>query len=369
MIRHLSLTKFRSFPEFEMRNLGRINLLVGANNSGKTSLLEAVELLQAQGDARSIWTNLQRRGERISDEDERRNSPELDICRLFHNYDLNTDSFFEINSSNEHNQESSIRISLVESAEWDQPQLAMLPQDTPLGPLSLSICSTIGFQEESDVTIIPLTEKGGLPYDIIRRRPLRKEEQRKPTSFVSTSSLHSDEVTSLLSRYVLNPEEEFILNALRIIEKDIERIAPISNPSGPSGYASRGGVVVKFKNLKTRLPIGTMGDGAWRLLSLSLSLAKSKGGILLIDEIDTGLHYTVMESMWKLIFHTAQQNNIQIFATSHSSDCWKALAAICRNPDYSRDATIQHIEKGKPTPTSFTGPEIVIASERDFEVR
>ena len=368
MIRHLKLVNFRSFPEFHMDGLNRINLLVGSNNSGKTSILEAIELMLAQGDARSIWGNLQRRGERLGDDDERRSYPELDICRLFYGYELNTDSFLEILSTDDHNRETSLRVTLIESTEWEQPQLSLL-QDSAIGPLALSIKSIPGLDSETDLTILPLSEKGGLPTDIIRRRPLRKEENRRPTSFVSTSSLQADEVTSLLSRYILNPEEEFILNALRIIEKDIERIAPISIPSGPQNISSKGGVVVKFKNLKTRLPIGTMGDGVWRLLALSLSLAKTKGGVLLIDEIDTGLHYTVMENMWKLVFRTAQLNNIQIFATSHSSDCWKSLAAVCRDPSFGKEATIQHIEKGKSAAKSFSGPEIIIASERDFEVR
>jgi len=202
---------------------------------------------------------------------------------------------------------------------------------------------------------------------------LRREDQRPAVSFVTTSSLSAEEVVSLLGRYVLNPEEGLLLSALRIIEKDIERIAPIPTSSG--GHSSfglaggRGGVVIKVKNIQTRLPIGTMGDGIWRLLSLALALIRATNGVLLVDEIDTGLHYTVMEDMWRLVHGTAKRLNIQIFATTHSSDCWKALAAICREPSISADATIQHVEKGVKNSKSFTGKEIVIAAERGFEVR
>ena len=355
-----------------MRDLARINLLVGGNNSGKTFLLEAIELLLAQGDPRSVWSSLNKRGERISDEEERRSSAEFDVCRLFHNYNLRVGSAFELTSLADNHKTQILRATLVEVK--DQPledsQLSMFPQDVLLGGTALSLQYSNGSRSRLEPTILPLTERGGLSWETIRRRPSRSEDQRTPVSFVSTASLSTDEVVYLLSRYILNPEEEFITEALRLIEKDIERIAPVSSSGVNPNFAStKGGVVIKLRNIKSRLPIGTLGDGIWRLLSLALSLAKSKGGILLIDEIDTGLHYTVMESMWRLVFITAQRWGIQIFATTHSSDCWRSLAAICRDPKFGMEASLQHIERNAVSSKVFSGREIIIAAERGFEVR
>ena len=58
---------------------------------------------------------------------------------------------------------------------------------------------------------------------------------------------------------------------------------------------------------------------------MAIALISAKGGVLLIDEIDTGLHYTVMADMWKLIAQTAAELDVQVFATTHSSDCVTAL--------------------------------------------
>ena len=55
-----------------------------------------------------------------------------------------------------------------------------------------------------------------------------------------------------------------------------------------------------------------------RLLALSLSLIRTEQGILLVDEIDTGLHWTVMEEMWRLVVETARRSSVQVFATTHS---------------------------------------------------
>ena len=84
-----------------------------------------------------------------------------------------------------------------------------------------------------------------------------------------------------------------------------------------------------------------MGDGIWRLLALALSLVRARRGVLMIDEIDTGLHYSALEDMWRLVGLTAKRLDIQVFATTHSSDCWKALAAVCAEMGAgAEDATI-----------------------------
>lgn len=69
-LRSLELEGFRGFKEFSMPQLGVVNLLLGKNNSGKSSVLEAVELLLAQGSAGPLWMALSRRGELLSEEDQ-----------------------------------------------------------------------------------------------------------------------------------------------------------------------------------------------------------------------------------------------------------------------------------------------------------
>ena len=64
MISSLSIQGYRGFEHFEMPDLGRINLLVGTNNSGKTSILEAVSILESSGDVIRLWNILYKRGER-----------------------------------------------------------------------------------------------------------------------------------------------------------------------------------------------------------------------------------------------------------------------------------------------------------------
>ena len=132
----------------------------------------------------------------------------------------------------------------------------------------------------------------------------------------------------------------------------------------------RGGFLVKLSDNSQPVPIGSLGDGTWRILALAIALIRAKNGVLLIDEIDTGLHYTVMAAMWTLVADTAIPLNVQVFATTHSYDCVKSLAVICRS-DHTTNSqvSIQRIEPNKLKAVRFTESQILIASERHIEVR
>ena len=74
--------------------------------------------------------------------------------------------------------------------------------------------------------------------------------------------------------------------------------------------------------------------------------------------------------MWKLIYKTAKRLNMQVFATTHSRDCYESLAVLCREQvGEGSDITIQRIEKGRRGAVGYSEQEIVTAAERGMEVR
>ena len=87
-------------------------------------------------------------------------------------------------------------------------------------------------------------------------------------------------------------------------------------------------------------------------------------------EIDTGLHHTVMKDMWRFLYAAAKRYNVQVFATSHSRDCYESLAAICRDSvSGNSEVTIQRIERDREEAIAYTEQEIIAAAEHDIEVR
>ena len=107
-----------------------------------------------------------------------------------------------------------------------------------------------------------------------------------------------------------------------------------------------------------------------RLLALSLSLVRTGDGYLLIDEIDTGLHFSVMEKLWKLVVNTARESNVQVFATTHSYDCIQGLAALVdSSPGLASEVSVQKIENSLKNAVSLDAEQIRVAVRQEIEIR
>ena len=177
------------------------------------------------------------------------------------------------------------------------------------------------------------------------------------------------DVVRLFDDVVLTENEEHVTQALRMIEPAVERIASVVADRDPYFREAPGGVFIKLRKAESRIPIGSMGDGMWRMLGLALALANVKGGVLLVDEIDTGLHYSVMADMWRMVSERAAALKVQVFATTHSRDCYESLATVAQSGLPSPEITIQRIDPHREQAIGFSDEAIVAAAERGLEVR
>lgn len=368
MLREIHIEGFRALSKFRLTDLGRINLLVGTNNCGKTSVLEAIEALVWRGDFSALVRSARRRGELVWEESESRPSDEeVDICHLFHGHVIEHGSNFSIRGLND-SQSETFTASILEGS-MDladrQAQLHLDRVEELPSPLTLTLDwnGQIEFKRP-----FPISRRGGVPLDYIVRA------SRRPTSasqarLITTSSMTSDEVTRLFDEIVLTEEENSVVRAIQVIDPSIERVATIGR--GPRRYVgvARGGFGVKLTGVDQRVPIGSMGDGIWRMLGLAVALVHSENGVLLVDEIDTGLHYTVMEDMWRLVAQTAARLNLQVFATTHSRDCFESLASVLEDGQIDSSVTIQRLERGSDAAVPYARDEIVAAASRNLEVR
>ena len=375
-IEKLAIEDFRRFQRFTMKDMGRVNLIVGTNNCGKTTVLEAINMLMSQGNLATIWTMHNRRGEITwleRDDPAAELSRQYEVRRLFRGYEVTVGSSFRLSATTDVGPAAlEARIEEYDPAEPEHFQPPLLPSDIPqesISPLSLSLSWSNG--EPRDFHL-PLSRPGTVGADAFNRAARGVGPHHYPVRLVTASSLAADVVSKLFDDIVLTPEEDLVIETLRIIDPTIERLASAGLDRIPSiwHHSPRAGLFVRQKDVKDRVPIGSMGDGIWRILGLALFVVHSRNGILLVDDIDTGLHHTIMEDIWKFLYVAATQHNVQVFATTHSRDSYESLAAICRDSvaDNS-DVTIQRIERGREEAVAYTEQEIIAAAARDIEVR
>ena len=341
MLKQIKIENFRCFKSFELNQFGRVNLLVGKNNSGKTSILEAIRLLCSDAENQLIKQIMINRGEYSGNKD-------LDVSYLFYNYEINPNQNISISDTNQNIiTEKSTYISSNKDYNYSLEEINFFTS---------SMTKKLDKEEE-------------LKTFRLKRKMLEdKYRNMKNNKFIASSSLTSHESIELFNQIVLTPAEDLVYEALQIIEPKIKRIAPIGTKI--KNNDSRGGFLVLLSDSQKRIPIGSMGDGIWRMLSLSLALVSTKDGVLLVDEIDTGLHYTALEDMWKLIWETAKKLNVQVFATTHSRDCYEALEVLANRDDVGEeDISIQRIEKDTPRSVVYNKKGIATAAKREIEVR
>lgn len=374
MLKQLLLENYRGFKRYELQGLSRTNLLVGKNNCGKTSLLEAVHLLNSRGDLTVLADIAEQRGEvsRIDEElsKDRRDSYSYDFIHFFHGRDLVVGAYFKLAGSDAVG-EITARIGQLsvdeeddESGSIEFPEMS-LTADEFLIPSGLTM-QIVG----SGFPALEISEQGGVLRDnfrhALRHRP-HIESDPFPIRFVTARSLSTKLMAGMWDEVLRSGRENEVITAMRILESSLESIAFLS---GRARYGGLGEIVAGFAGNKRRLPLGSYGDGIRRLLALSLSLITTSGGVLLIDEIDTGLHYSVLGDMWRLVVNTARKSNVQVFATTHSLDCVRALGWFCENhPDLAEDVSLQKIDPELDESVAFDAERIKIAVDQEIEVR
>ena len=372
MYSSIRIQGYRGLDSFRMQGLGRVNLLVGTNNCGKTSILECIELLRSPG-APGVLSNItRRRGEwgYPSDEDPtaRRGAQwdSLDVSHLFANRQLRGQIRIEADRSGD-----------IAAAGWNHRVTVYVEGPTvrdydewgaevPEGAEDERLALHVEWSDPDDHYKASLTDDGLLFRPRLPTR-LRRRGSSQAVQFVRTSGMTAADVVRTFSKFVLTPKEDAITNALRIVEPTIERIAPVADDHGHFRFNAPGGVVLKLREVVDRVPIGSVGDGMWRMLGLALSLANAEGGVLLVDEIDTGFHFSVMEDMWQMINKQAVSLSVQVFATTHNRDCYESLAAIAKSEP--GDVTIQRIDRSRTEAVRFSRDAILAAAERGIEVR
>ncbi len=368
MLTSLEITNYRGFKSYRLEGLSQVNLLVGKNNSGKTALAEAIHLVTSGGDPVVLSDAAQRRGEMTVYEDTGR-VPRVsaDLTHFFHGHSLSPDSSFKLRSDNDY---PPLTVRLVPIPE--DPSLFSESTDDIEGRPAYGVQIEGGIGFGSGVRDLWISDRGGLIFNTRARARLAgmtAVQPTRPTVFVPTDSVAPRPLSQLWRHAILDLKEQDVIAAMQLVAQSIKQIVYLPPEGGPR-TAPSWSWYVHTTEFEKPIPLGSLGDGTRPLMNLALALIRVVGGTLLVDEIDTGLHYSVMADMWKLVVGKAAMSNTQVFATTHSWDCIEGLSLLCQHePDLMSKVSIHTIDNKLPHSIAFAGESIVRMVKHQIDPR
>ena len=310
-LRHLLIKGFRGFTNFNVRGLGQVNLIIGRNNSGKTSLLEAVYLLEAVG-----------------------GDPFVAICR---DEDVPSRYLDLFNGRPSANSNGRIQIGCG-MADHE------LKMEFSQGMFDVQRPSSLG---------APLRCRVGeaLPQMMPASSPL----MMGPGTSTPLNVAH------LWDRILFTPYHDDVKTCLKLVVPDLVDVALSPTNRKP---------IVRLADTPAPISMASMGDGVTRLFQLACGLVVSKGTVFLVDEIENGVHHSVHGEMWAFIFRIARTHDVQVFATTHSLDCLRGFAwASHQIPEVEARVVRLDNHNGQVEPVMFDEEEFQIAAEEEIEIR
>jgi AAA15 family ATPase/GTPase len=129
----------------------------------------------------------------------------------------------------------------------------------------------------------------------------------------------------MFSSLVKNKAEGPVIEAARRVDGRLQKLSVLALGAQPMIHADLGG--------KELVPLRLMGDGFSRLIEILIVIFAARGGVVLIDEIENGLHYSALPELWGAIYEASQAAGVQIFATTHSYECIKVAHEVFREHD------------------------------------
>ena len=310
----LEINNFRGFDHLKMNEFSKINVLVGKNNIGKTSVLESIFLLSGMS------------------------NPELALnLNLMRGLPVNKNVLKYIF----YNLETKNAPSII--GEFSEGTTRVL-EISPFFEKKKVETSSRGLFSDSSLT--PVTDISGLRYDFSVTKPNKPKE-----SFETLLRFEKDEIIidpdytykeDIFSRFLTSDvtDDGLLerLNALFVSKKEhvMNELLNKFDAKINDMYVLPNGIYVDREGVSERIPLQMTGDGIRRFLNVAATIAANdkQNFICLIDEIEKGLHHESQELMWRTLFMLTRPANIQLFITTHSWEMLESLAKVLKQDEY-----------------------------------
>ena len=384
MIKNIKINNYKCFKNFEIKDFKRINIFVGDNNSGKTSLLEAIALLDPKTFKKqnklikNYFSFIDNRAEISADSgieyflklirkffedysiffNERNIEKSIFIEADFNSSKKNSKSDFAVKFENKIINDA---FDFKESKLLDHEKLTQ--SVIKRYSINQSILATYKFSNKKNLLELGVSSIGAYndnvegfdDFDVIFKKINDGEDVVKNW-------------TQIINQNGVKIEEKFV-KLLQNFDGDIEAIR--ANQDELDFYKKN----PENKKSPFVIPLSSMGEGFKRffdiVITLELMNKNNKPQILCIDEIDNGLYYDKQDLFWEQIIKLCEEYNIQLFATTHSYDSLKNISKIALNDKYEDVLQVVRLEKfdGKILQTKISQEELETMIDNHYEIR
>jgi len=359
----LKIENFRGIKSLEINDLARVNLFVGENNCGKTTVLEAAFLLSGIGNPNLIIDMQNGRGLTLVDGS--------DIKDFFYNRRCEKGlTLSGVQVKGERNLEVLPLYGDLQAAQVGGAPV--IPENgDPKRALRLGAAASVTGQ-----SLI------GLRYQFAVADPATGKSERYEAGTRWIESGNIQFMPFLDSRYkesirggalylrkgynhasvdrMLNEKKKDLL--LSVLKSIDPKVADIKTGSH--------GVVSVDIGLDSFIPINLLGDGIIHILKILSSIGMA--GILFFDEIENGLHVSALEHAWKVVLEQSAEHGTQIFLTTHSGDAIKSLRNVLDSQLFSDAVACYRLVKFPDDVVRayrYSGEQLGMALDSDTDIR
>lgn len=359
MLKSFRVSNFRCFRDLKVEPLARINLIAGKNNVGKTTLLEALWLhLGPFNPALCLKIDAFRGLNRLPE-----TTVKERLSWLF--AEKRQEEVINLVSTDDNGDEHKVHIRLIQLErsrikQSNNDESTLLAKEDLNSETSLLTGSELIIDYSGPIAE-PFSAKATFDAKgIDLKGPL--DVSFPPAHFHATSARNVKENADRFSKLVAEKKEGKIIEALQAIEPNLQKLEVLTHAGEPMIYADIG--------LSRLIPIPLMGEGTSRLLSIVLHIVTASGGVVLVDEIENGFHHSVMEDIWRVIIRMTKTCNTQLFATTHSSECIRAVQHMLKEEE-TPDFALHRLEQvdGEVKAIALDMETLSTAVEMNYEVR
>ena len=358
MITDVLIKNFKCFKKLIVPELGRITLISGRNNVGKTALLEALFLFLDQRNPAVTIQQYGRRGiEQVTLTTEAMWRP------MFRNYVMDSEILISLTINGNH-QQVTFRFNrefVPLTPTTVQTEERQIPTDEELTTLAVDIEYSGKSGEKIILHHFLDSNNNNRPIVVSKTKP-SKISLPPANFFASKKHIQAKGIAEQFSKLAQQDRENEAVDFLKIIEPDLESLKIIKEGAISAVHG-------KLKRIPRTLPINFMGEGMEKLLSLIVAITHSTNRIIFLDEMENGLHYSILTKIWEALGKALQKYNCQLITTTHSHECLQAAhEGLSEMPEDFRYIRLHR--KGDETSAKLSNYDMIsTAIETNLEVR